>query len=277
MSQRGMFQQVELVAAQSLFMREDLLVFDVRDPKAFRKGHIPGARNVSITNLSSVINWAPKSMPVLIYCYHGFASQEYAQIFTDFRFQEVYSLSGGYEAWRKQVGGPTQALQDGFREWLVAHGFPDDRVQSTTGKGTTPLMRASRTGRIDLVRVLIAMGALLDARNADGNNALWLACVGGHADVIDLLIEAGIDIDNVNVNRATALMYSASSGRADAVRRLIAAGADLAKQTLDGRTALDLASTADCLTLLRSAAETKRPPREGQADAGTRPLIALRT
>ncbi len=46
----------------------------------------------------------PKDRPVLIYCYHGNASQVRAQTFADFRFKKVYSLDGGYESWRKAQG-----------------------------------------------------------------------------------------------------------------------------------------------------------------------------
>ena len=120
--------------------------------------------------------------------------------------------------------------------------------------GSTPLMKASHKGENEIVRILIDAGALLDARNADGNNALWLACVGAHPDTMDALIEAGVDIDNQNDNGATALMYAASTGKAAIVERLLLARADIELETLDGFSALDMAATVECLTLLRRAA-----------------------
>jgi thiosulfate/3-mercaptopyruvate sulfurtransferase len=71
--------------------------------------------------------------------------------------------------------------------------------------------------------------------------------------VIDLLVAAGVDLNNRNENGATSLMYAASSGRAEVVAHLLAKGADAAPETLDGFSALDLASTAECLNLLRQA------------------------
>ena len=112
-------------------------------------------------------------------------------------------------------------------------------------------MKASHVGDDRIARLLIAAGARVNARNDDGNNALWLACVGNHLDLIDTLVEAGIDIDNRNDNGATALMYAASSGKAGVVERLLAKGADVSPETLDGFTALDLAQTIECLQLLR--------------------------
>jgi thiosulfate/3-mercaptopyruvate sulfurtransferase len=104
----------------------------------------------------------------------------------------------------------------------------------------------------------MAAGAGLDARNTDGNNALWLACVGNHLDVIDVLIDSGIDINNRNDNGATALMYASSSGKSEVVAQLLAKGADTTFETPDGFTALDMAATIECLALLRRATRTNK-------------------
>jgi thiosulfate/3-mercaptopyruvate sulfurtransferase len=248
--------------------KDQLLILDCRDHNAFEQAHIPGARNISISNLAAIIDATPKDQPILIYCYHGFASQEYAQIFTDFRFQEVYSLDGGFEAWRRQAEAQSATtLDDNLRDWLKTEGFPDGDLEAVVGNDTTPLMRAAHRGRIDILKELIAAGAQLDARNADGNTALWLACVDNRLDAIKVLIKAGIDIDNRNDNDATALMYASSAGKADVVALLIAAGARLDFETLDGFSALDMAATLECLTLLRAADKAARRPADLSATA----------
>ncbi|MBO0752428.1 MAG: hypothetical protein J2P53_09965, partial [Bradyrhizobiaceae bacterium] len=43
-----------------------------------------------------------KTAPILIYCYRGNASQEYAKILCDFGFEDVLSLDGGFEAWSRR-------------------------------------------------------------------------------------------------------------------------------------------------------------------------------
>src|SRR5664279_950816 len=110
MRQRTPFQRIGVPEAKSLIERMGVLVLDVRDAEAFRCSHVAGAQNVSITNLDTVLNGTSKSASILIYCYHGYASQEYAQIFSDFGFYQVYSLDGGYEAWtkRKRAASPTR-------------------------------------------------------------------------------------------------------------------------------------------------------------------------
>lgn len=263
MRRRAQFTCIGVDEAERIIARGEALTVDVRDPQSFRRAHIAGAQPVSMSNISNVMAETAKDRPILIYCYHGHASREYAQVFTDFGFSEVYSLDGGYEAWKTR---PKSAAGSGqhspLQQWLAEHAFPTDDINATIANGMTPLMTASHGGEIAVIGMLIAAGASLEARNGDGNNALWLACVGNHLEVIDLLVDAGIDVDNRNETGATSLMYAASSGRAPVVERLLAKGADAAPETPDGFSALDLASNVECLNLLRRAA-----PRASKAPA----------
>ena len=150
-------------------------------------------------------------------------------------------------------------IQDSaLAEWLLGQGFPRDDIGARAANEMTPLMCAALKGDGLMARKILAAGADVALRNADGANALWLACVGRHLDMIDLLIEAGIDIDNRNDGGATALMYASSSGRADVVAHLLARGADIAPETLDGFSALDMASNIKILNLLRAAHRNRR-------------------
>ena len=252
MRQRRPFQRIDVTQAEGLLEHRDLLVLDARDAASFAKSHVDGAQPISSANLSALVGNTARTRPILIYCYHGNASQEYAQTFSDFGFGEVYSLDGGYEAWcGKSPTGASPQLDAALQEWLAVHQFPAAGFNAVIANATTPLMKASHGGDREIVRSLLKAGSDLNARNADGNNALWLACVGSHLDIVDMLVEAGIDIDNRNDNGATSLMYAASSGKAAVVQRLLARGADVTPETPDGFSALDLAGTIECLTLLR--------------------------
>ena len=145
-----------------------------------------------------------------------------------------------------------------LHDWLAAEGFSTEDINATVANQTTPLMRASFKGDLDIARKILAAAGKVELLNADGNNALWLACVEKHLAIIDLLLDAGIDIDNRNDNGATALMYVSSSGRTDVVAHLLARGADIRPETLDGFSALDMAANVDCLNLLRSAQKKAR-------------------
>ena len=92
-------------AADLLCQPDKPAVFDVRDAAAYRQGHIPDAAHLSEDRLPGWFRRLPKDQPVLIYCYKGNASQTYAQMFVDFRFQNVYSVDGGYEPLAAALAG----------------------------------------------------------------------------------------------------------------------------------------------------------------------------
>jgi thiosulfate/3-mercaptopyruvate sulfurtransferase len=259
------FIRLDAAEATKLIAREPALrLLDARDEDAFKRGHIGEATRLHGRNLDAVISGTSRQQPVLIYCYHGNASQQYARMFADFGFQRVYDLIGGYLAWQEHLARqkPPPALSPALDTWLVAQGFPRGGIEVTIANATTPLMQAARCGEVGIARELIAAGATLDALNRDGNNALWLACFNGNPETIDLLIEAGMDLDHQNDNGATCLMYAASAGKSEVVARLLAAGADTAPQSLDDFTALDMAANLECLRLLRAAT-----PRAAKAEA----------
>jgi rhodanese-related sulfurtransferase len=247
------FRRIDAATASQLLSRDDVRVFDSRDAASFERVHIAGARRLSGANLDATLLGTPKTVPVLLVCYHGNASQTYGQMFADFGFAEVYSLDGGFAAWQRlqrKTAPPTLGPQ--LAQWLQQHGYPDGDPDAVGEHGMTPLMRASKLGDAETVFELLQAGAALDATNADGNNALWLACVGESLDAMDVLIRAGIDLDNQNDNGATCLMYAASTGKHAVVEMLLASGADSRLTTLDDFSALDMAATIECLRLLRS-------------------------
>ena len=95
----------------------------------------------------------------------------------------------------------------------------------------TPLSLAARTGRGDLVGLLLNSGANIKTAEAglpEGQTLVMLAAQTGSVDGLKRLVTAG---SNVNARETrtgtTALVWAASSNRADAVRALAEAGADL--------------------------------------------------
>lgn len=138
--------------------------------------------------------------------------------------------------------------------FLAEYGFPAADLDSRAEHGFTPLMRAAKLGRLDLIDELLTLGAGVSPLNTDGCNALWLACYSGDPELIRRLVAAGIDIDNQNGNGATCLMYVSSNGKAGLVKLLLELGADPGLRNFDDYSALDLAASVECLRLLRHAA-----------------------
>nr|WP_255565159.1 thiosulfate sulfurtransferase GlpE [Methylovirgula sp. HY1] len=101
MSEEPAFERVNVDFARDLINNAEPLILDTRDIGSYENGHIDGAEFVNDSNIGNFLMSTPKDKPVLIYCYHGNASQVRAQTFTDFRFKKVYSLDGGFEGWVK--------------------------------------------------------------------------------------------------------------------------------------------------------------------------------
>ncbi|NTV10949.1 MAG: hypothetical protein HGA47_09280 [Zoogloea sp.] len=253
MTRERRFTRLNAAQTAELLRHPELQVFDARSPEAHAAGHLPQARQMDGSNYERILFSAPKARPVLIYCYHGNASQTYAQMFIDFGFSEVYDLIGGYAAWDAYQSAPAAAWSPSpeLAAWLRAEGFDPADPKSRIANASTPLMHAARQGNLAMAEALLAQGVALDAVNADGNNALWLACFNGDVELVRCLAAAGVPIDRQNDNGATCLMYAASAGKAEVAAALLAGGADASLRSADDFSALDMAATLECLSLLR--------------------------
>ncbi len=220
------------------------VLIDLRSKADYEMGHIDTALNADARTLEKLIMELPKNTPILFYCYHGHASLIQGKMFVDFGFVEVYSLNGGYQGWSQVY------RKSPLHIWLEEHGFAEVSATLLPHK-LTPLMHASRLGNTRMVAELLLSGAQLDATNSDGNQALWFACFNENFDVMDLLIAAGMDINHRNDNGSTCLMAASSRGKDTVVKKLLEAGALVDLMNLDDFTALDMASSMQCLNLLR--------------------------
>lgn len=102
---------------------------------------------------------------------------------------------------------------------------------------------------IESIRLLIAAGANVNARDNNGNTPLHEASQSfrGHTDlpeIIRILIAAGAKVDARNNDGVTPLMWAAEGNAVENAEALIAAGADVNAKTNDGYTPLWYAAHA---------------------------------
>ncbi len=152
---------------------------------------------------------------------------------------------------------------------LLRHGADVKRAEGTLPDGQTLLMLAARTGSVDTLKLLLARGENVNAReHRTGTTALMWAAIDDRADGARALLEAGAEVnarsaiaqyphtppavigdaleDGVSyVGQTvlpkggwTALMYAAREGAVSAARALVAAGADPNITDPDGTSAL---------------------------------------
>ncbi|MGB0953498.1 MAG: ankyrin repeat domain-containing protein, partial [Planctomycetota bacterium] len=118
----------------------------------------------------------------------------------------------------------------------------------------TALHFASETMNPDIMDILIAAGAKVDARTADMDTALILA--GGYSENLEValaLLEAGADLEAANDSRMTPLLQACMSNGIGMVRFLLEQGADPTAVSFNGQSAIDLAGL-----LSEEGAEEKR-------------------
>jgi len=100
----------------------DLVVIDLRPSFMFASGHIPGAINVPVVELTGgipLLHWdvldawiesegqSHLNDKIIIHCLVGLASPTGAQNLIDAGFKKVYSMDGGFIAW-DAAGYPTE-------------------------------------------------------------------------------------------------------------------------------------------------------------------------
>lgn len=94
------FQRIDVKTAKELLAQGPVTLVDARDAASYALEHIENAIPLNQETLADFLAHADKTKPVLIYCYHGNSSQKAAQYLCDQGFAKVYSLDGGYTAWR---------------------------------------------------------------------------------------------------------------------------------------------------------------------------------
>ncbi len=79
-----------------------LRLIDVRRPDEWEKARIAGAELLD-ADLSEELQELPLDAMLVFQCHHGHRSQRVAQQFADLGYREVYNLTGGIDAWSRQV------------------------------------------------------------------------------------------------------------------------------------------------------------------------------
>ncbi|HEX4682110.1 MAG TPA: ankyrin repeat domain-containing protein, partial [Gemmatimonadaceae bacterium] len=158
-------------------------------------------------------------------------------------------------------------------------------------EGETVLMTAARTGQPELLRMLLARGADINAREKwYGETALIWATAENHAEAVRVLIDRGADVNQTStmltyerrrngqslmpLGHWTPLMYAARENAFDAGRALVTAHADLNATDPDGATALVIAIINANYDFAAFLIEAGADPNVVDKDAGMGPLYA---
>ena len=86
--------------------------------------------------------------------------------------------------------------------------------------GVTLLFMASQNGHVDVVRLLIDAGALINQADEDGETPLWVASHKGHLAIVRYLILHGSGIEQPDNQGRTPLTIAGVMGHADVAEYL---------------------------------------------------------
>lgn len=97
------FMKVMLLTPEDLeqtWVQRDGQLIDLRSPKAFREGHIPGARNVPEEQLEQFLAKQNRQKFFILYCQRGITSLYLGRKFAEKGYQ-IGALAGGMNAYEK--------------------------------------------------------------------------------------------------------------------------------------------------------------------------------
>jgi ankyrin repeat protein len=109
------------------------------------------------------------------------------------------------------------------RVLLKADAKPERRKD--TRASPTFLTQAARLGRDEIVSLLIAAGANVNAPDGDNMSPLLHACANGHARIVDMLLKAGADVTDRSKWGDSALGLARKGKHGAVASRLERAGA----------------------------------------------------
>jgi rhodanese-related sulfurtransferase len=93
------------VTAQRIRELPDLQVVDVRGAGEFASGALPGAVNLPLPQLRSLLTRLDPARPVLVNCAGGYRSIAAASMLRANGFTDVSDLLGGWTAWQAERRG----------------------------------------------------------------------------------------------------------------------------------------------------------------------------
>lgn len=96
----GGYGDVTVQEARSLIEdKPDLVILDVRTASEFEDGHIEGAVNIPVQELSARLDELSNEDELLVYCRTGNRSAQAVDILQDVGFTKIYHMNAGITGW----------------------------------------------------------------------------------------------------------------------------------------------------------------------------------
>ncbi len=123
-------------------------------------------------------------------------------------------------------------------------------VDGYDSDNSTPLHVAAIRRQGPMVTYLISLGADLDYQDNNGSWSMTFAAAAGDSVICHELIAAGARLDLVTSNEMTMLHYAVRTGLTELFDRALAAGVDPDSRTAEGQTVLHWAASGDQIPMI---------------------------
>ena len=100
---------------------------------------------------------------------------------------------------------------------------------------------ASENGLIEKAKILIGLGANVNAKDGNQKTPLHKASVNGHTQIVEMLLHNGVNVNALNEFDFTPLHFAAQNGHLGIVKTLLKHGAEKDLKSYFNTTPLDLA------------------------------------
>ena len=178
---RSEIREISPVETDALRHRGAITLVDVREASEWEQGHIPGAHHISKSYVEQDIEAAvpDRSAPVVLYCAGGIRSLFAAQTLRAMGYEDVASMSGGFQAWKSQG-----------LDWTQPPRLSESQKQRYSRHLLIPEVGTDGQARLLASRVL-----LVGAGGLGSPAALYLAAAGvGTIGIVDFDV---VDLSNL--------------------------------------------------------------------------------
>ncbi|MBN3289834.1 OSTF1 factor, partial [Polypterus senegalus] len=145
--------------------------------------------------------------------------------------------------------------------------IPSNYVAEQAESIDNPMHEAAKRGNLSWLRECLDNRVGINGLDKAGNTALYWGCHGGHKDVVEVLLaQANIELNQQNKLGDTALHAASWKGYADIVELLLSKGGRTDILNNEKKLALDMATNAQCASLLKKKQVTSVPRTASNAD-----------
>lgn len=79
---------------------ETILLIDIREPEEYKREHIPGSKNIPLSQLAEYDFSGEKNKTAFFLCAHGNRTKNATSLIENLGFQKAYCLEGGLGQWK---------------------------------------------------------------------------------------------------------------------------------------------------------------------------------